>query len=399
VKILKKNIEFNILKYLRYLKFILFFSPLIINAVGNKDFIYSYIIGKSVEGRPIWVSEIGKGEEVIVIFGVFHGDEPQGKVIIEELKKYLINNPEILKDKKVVLVPVVNPDGLVRKSRLNANNVDINRNFPTKDWNARSTKKRCMPGSKPASEPETRAVITLLDKYKPLKIISIHSPMRCINYDGPAKEIAIEMAKYNKYPVKTNIGYETPGSFGTYAGKEKSIPTITLEVSAISGKRAWAENKDALIAAIKFNPSKGILKHEPDYFIKVVKSEDKLYLYKAYQEDTILVKSYPISTGFNSLPYNGIFRIIFKQKISGWEISDSGWVFKGGDSKTKEFGPYYLGINSWHKKTKRNLGIHGTDRDDLIGKKVSKDCIRMRNKDIEELYHTVSIGTLVIITD
>jgi len=352
--------------------------------------------GVSVEGRPIEVIELGKGEDITLFFGVFHGDEPQGRIILNRLRNYLVNNPDFLNGKKVILVPVVNPDGWARRSRGNANNIDINRNFPTKDWNAKPTKNRFIPGLKPASEPETKTVIAILDKYRASKIISIHSPMRCINYDGPAEEIAIEMAKYNKYPIRSNIGYETPGSFGTYAGKERGIPTITLEVPSVSGERAWIENKDALIAAIKFNSDRKIHKNtQSGYFIKIVKSENKLYLYK----DGILIKSYPVSTGFNRLPYNGSFKIIYRQKISGWRVSESGWIFKGGDSTAKELGPYFLGINSWHARTKRILGIHGTDKEDLIGKPVSKGCIRMRNKDIEELYNTVPIGTLVSITD
>lgn len=209
--------------------------------------------GISVEGRPIEVIELGEGEEVTLFLGVFHGDEPQGKYILNRLKEYLIDNPDILHNKKVVLVPVVNPDGLARKTRVNANGVDINRNFPTRDWDSKPTKVKFMPGIKPLSEPETKAVISILKKYNPQKIISIHSPMRCVNYDGPAKELAIEISKYNKYPVKSYIGYSTPGSFGTYAGKERNIPVVTLEVPNISDEEVWSQNKDALIAAIKFN--------------------------------------------------------------------------------------------------------------------------------------------------
>jgi len=65
------------------------------------------------------------------------------------------------------------------------------------------------------------------------------------------------MQKYNKYPVKSYIGYPTPGSLGTYAGKERNIPTITLELpNNISIEKSWLQNKDALIAAIKFNINK-----------------------------------------------------------------------------------------------------------------------------------------------
>ena len=44
------------------------------------------------------------------------------------------------------------------------------------------------------------------------------------------EEIAEKISEIIGYPVQQEIGYPTPGSFGTYAGVEKNIPTITLEL-------------------------------------------------------------------------------------------------------------------------------------------------------------------------
>ena len=51
-----------------------------------------------------------------------------------------------------------------------------------------------------------------------------------VNYDGDAEEIAEKISKIINYPVEADIGYPTPGSFGTYCGIERNIPTITLEL-------------------------------------------------------------------------------------------------------------------------------------------------------------------------
>jgi protein MpaA len=224
----------------------------------KKEYVYKeHIIGYSVENRPIYLIEIGSGKEITLILGVIHGDEPQGKYIIERLKEYLKKNMSILKNKKVLLIPVANPDGFIKKTRVNARGVDLNRNFPTKDWGTIRKKKRYNPGQR-KPEPETQAIIKVIELYKPDKIIAIHSYHRyCNNYDGPAKKLAETMQKYNKYPVKSYIGYPTPGSLGTYAGKERKIPTITLELpNNISIEKSWLQNKDALIAAIKFDINK-----------------------------------------------------------------------------------------------------------------------------------------------
>ena len=157
-----------------------------------------------------------------LIIGVFHGDEPQGKFLIEE---YIKNNVT----DSLLFIPCLNPDGLQLGQRTNANGVDLNRNFPTKKWELTKTKE-FIGGETPASEIETQFVIDIIQEYKPSLILTLHAPFKVVNYDGPAKEIAEKISKIIKYPVEASIGYPTPGSFGTFAGIERQIPTITLEL-------------------------------------------------------------------------------------------------------------------------------------------------------------------------
>ena len=67
------------------------------------------------------------GDNNILIIGVFHGDEPQGKHLIE---KYLNENST----KNLLFIPCLNPDGMNENRRTNSNGVDLNRNFPTTNW-------------------------------------------------------------------------------------------------------------------------------------------------------------------------------------------------------------------------------------------------------------------------
>ena len=166
-----------------------------------------------------------------LIIGVFHGDEPQGKFLIEEyLKKSAATN--------LLFIPCLNPDGMQLGQRTNANGVDLNRNFPTKNWgknlgdNATCDDENTdyYGGKTAASEIETQFLIDTINEFKPKSILTLHSPYKVVNYDGPAKEIAEKISKIINYPVEASIGYPTPGSFGTYAGIERQIPTITLEL-------------------------------------------------------------------------------------------------------------------------------------------------------------------------
>ena len=166
----------------------------------------------------------------ILVIGVFHGDEPQGKFLIEKYLEQKSSNQE-----KLLFIPCLNPDGMQLNTRTNANKVDLNRNFPTKNWGEDTSQAGSNPedyfgGKSAGSEIETKFVIDIIEKYKPKLIITLHAPYKIVNYDGPAKEIAEKISSIIKYPVESSIGYPTPGSFGTYYGVERQIPTITLEL-------------------------------------------------------------------------------------------------------------------------------------------------------------------------
>ena len=213
----------------------------------------SWIVwAKSVEGREIYLLELGKGDSTTIIFGGFHGDEMLGVQLVYRFAEYLYQEQPGSLTSRIIIIPVLNPDGLVKEKRQNANGVDINRNFPTANWSHEYKSKRNFPGFSSASEPETQAVIELLEKYAPQRIISVHTPLAMVNYDGPALEIANGMAKFNNYPVEADIGYATPGSFGTYAGKEKRIPTITLELPRSPFEKVWRENKESLLTTLRY---------------------------------------------------------------------------------------------------------------------------------------------------
>ena len=206
-------------------------------------------IGTSVEGRAIELFSFSCGRHPVLILAGMHGDEPKGVALAQRLIEGLAAEPS---DCAAVVVPIVNPDGYQVRRRRNAAGVDINRNFPTADWVTGPRRSRFYPGPKPASEPETRAIMALVEHGAPAGIVAIHSISRhrfCNNYDGPGRGLAMTLAKCNGYPIRSSIGYATPGSFGTWAGRERGLPTVTLELASHhSTRRCWADNRDALLA-------------------------------------------------------------------------------------------------------------------------------------------------------
>lgn len=209
------------------------------------------IIAKSVKNNELLATYIGRGEKYVIVLSCIHGDEPQGKNISLKLIAYYEENKSLLVDKTLILVPVVNPDGYEAISRVNANGVDLNRNFPSKNWELSVNKDDYYSGLKPASEPETQAMVGLIEQYCPKLIIALHQPYKLINYDGPAIKYADVMSKLNNYKIASDIGYPTPGSLGTYAGIERQIPVITLELpESEPDEIVWEDNNIAIATVI-----------------------------------------------------------------------------------------------------------------------------------------------------
>jgi len=181
--------------------------------------------------------------KTILFIGVVHGDEPQGEYLIHNLMKEVLETTN-----KLLFIPCLNPDGRDLNQRGNSNGVDINRNFPTENWEVSKEKDIYFAGEFAGSEIETRFLVEIIDEFSPDVIFIIHAPYKIVNYDGPAKELAEKISVLNNYPVQADIGYPTPGSFGTYAGVERNIPTITLELpDSMDFETLWLENREAMI--------------------------------------------------------------------------------------------------------------------------------------------------------
>jgi protein MpaA len=210
------------------------------------------IVGTSVQQRPIMCLELGDGSDVTFIMATIHGNEAAGTPLVRSLSWYLRRRPEMLAGRKVVLMAVANPDGMVHGSRYNAKGVDLNRNFEAA--NRINTKET---GLLPLSEPEAVIIKRLIQEYTPDRIVSIHQPLNCIDYDGPGRMLADRMGQYCALPVK-KLGAK-PGSLGSYAGITLGIPIITFEMpqadSQLDSETLWQKYGRALLAAVVYPDS------------------------------------------------------------------------------------------------------------------------------------------------
>ncbi|MCU0616054.1 MAG: murein tripeptide amidase MpaA [Gemmatimonadaceae bacterium] len=198
--------------------------------------------GQSVLGLPLEVwRPTGRCE--VLLFAAIHGEEPETTWALSRALRQL-DGP--LAHAAVVLA--ANPDGLIRGTRGNANGVDLNRNFPARNWQPGEVLSRATvdaprdvvlhTGASAGSEPETQALLALIAELQPDVVIALHAPLACI--DDPANSaLGHRLAERTGMPLVPDVGYATPGSFGSWCA-DQALPVITYELPVIAPEDTMA---------------------------------------------------------------------------------------------------------------------------------------------------------------
>jgi murein peptide amidase A len=162
------------------------------------------------------------GQRVAVIAGI-HGTEQEGLRHVPELVAMLALQPADIR-----LYEDVNPDGTAAHRRGTSAGVDPNRNWPASSFTAAQSR-----GPRPLSEPGVGHVYRDLVQFNPDLVVVLHSTSSgpFVNYDGPAEGLARRFAAAAGAPwfVKPSMGYATPGSLGSWMGRDRGQPILTLE--------------------------------------------------------------------------------------------------------------------------------------------------------------------------
>ena len=210
------------------------------------------VIGTSVLGRPIPAvrfepPEYARPRPPAVLFGAIHGDEATTVLMLERLIEELVERPP---GRVTWIVPCVNPDGVLAGTKNNARDVDLNRHFASANWTAEH-KAGYFPGTAPETEPEVRALVELIERAGATRLVALHATFRCMNWDGTGQALAEEMGRLAGYPVEADLGYPTPGSFGSKYGVDRNLEVVTVEVPYLEvDERSWTENRTALRWAV-----------------------------------------------------------------------------------------------------------------------------------------------------
>ena len=195
--------------------------------------------GKSVKGTDLEYYGPQAGPVDILIMASMHGDEVETTVVLSEAMRRVpvsdLKNPVILG---------VNPDGILNGTRCNAKGVDLNRNWPAANWTPDPVRYKAhgqviqdiklSPGESPGSEAETLSLMKLVQQLQPRIIVSLHAPLGCID-DPDNSPLARWIGAQVQLPVVPDVGYSTPGSFGSWVVRGSAcrsaweLPPIPLE--------------------------------------------------------------------------------------------------------------------------------------------------------------------------
>ena len=206
--------------------------------------------GRSVEGDeiPCFRSENKASNYVYLIAGT-HGDEVEGVYVLQQLFDWLKEDEDV--NLPLIVLPILNVDGYRASTRVNSHGVDLNRNYPSKNWSSEAREKKYFPGEKALSEPENQFLQKLFQKFPPRIIISFHSWKPMLNFNGDCESVAQFLESYNSYPVVADIeGHPTPGSLGEYGPEKYNAPVLTFECPLLSEevslRKIWEENRQGL---------------------------------------------------------------------------------------------------------------------------------------------------------
>lgn len=227
-------------------------------------------VGQSVQGRPMIAELYGDRGPVLFLLAAIHGSERSAVTFGEQVRTTLLTGLAEREGLQIVFVGAANPDGIAARTRHNARDIDLNRNFDAMSFGMGTH----AGGDTPLSEPETVVLTEIVERVAPSAVVSVHCCIPTMDYDGPGRTLAQQMSQAANDKLKVlhggaTSGYRTfpaeklgasPGSMGSYVGVDLKIPIITLEFASNHFTRTEYQLEsihEAIIAAAAWTAANG----------------------------------------------------------------------------------------------------------------------------------------------
>jgi protein MpaA len=212
-------------------------------------------IGRSRGGSPLHAF-LPRGDVEGVLVAAAHGEEPEtlflARRVLEDVRAA---------DARFAVVPCLNPDGVLASRRQNAAGVDLNRNFPASTWvdapsytyppgcgeRVRGNRtNRSSPGAAPASEPETQALLALVETLEPALVVDLHTPLELLLVtDDVPPALADALAARTGLDVHRDLGSATPGALRDWCA-DRRLACITYEIEHAGMRQLYTRHGPAL---------------------------------------------------------------------------------------------------------------------------------------------------------
>ncbi len=199
--------------------------------------------GRSSGGLPlrVFLPEVDGPVAGLLTAGQ-HGEEADTSLLVRRLLERIPGA-----ETRWAVVQVLNPDGLLAGTRQNAAGVDLNRNFPSGTWEPDATftfppgidpevrvlanrTNRSSPGAHAGSEPETQALMALVERLDPPLVVDLHSPLELIFVRGDVPEGLTErLAHAADLPYQDQFVGHCPGAFDDWL-TERGTPVLVYEI-------------------------------------------------------------------------------------------------------------------------------------------------------------------------
>ncbi len=132
------------------------------------------ILGYSENNIPIYKISVGTGKIKILIWSQMHGNESSGTKALFDFFNFITNNnlelseiiETILANCTIIVIPLLNPDGAIKFTRENGNNIDLNRDAVKKEAK------------------ESRLLRNVLDSFNPKFCFNLHDQRSIFNVEG-----------------------------------------------------------------------------------------------------------------------------------------------------------------------------------------------------------------------
>lgn len=237
-------------------------------------------IGTGSDGTPIkvFIRESCPGAvnpRTILIVSSIHGSENGGQLVGHEL---LFNRTDIPEDVRIIVIPELNKHGILARhngtgtARLNANGVNLNRNFDYRWSEMDGLSDHTTPGARnyrgesPASEPESQAMINFIQALGDIDLsIHYHDNLFYVAPSGNASAIQFAQA----YANGSGMHGQCPGEGANPSTANCQIRGV-FQKGSLDGWQAQATGKPVLLVELGALQSEPIIKNNVDAIVEML---------------------------------------------------------------------------------------------------------------------------------